>query len=162
MSEDLIKSSFTYDPDTGVLFWATRAASKIKVGDKAGTLSKKGYLTVKLLGKMYLVHRIIWLLCYGSWPEDQIDHVNGLRADNRIKNLRAVSNQENQRNRRLSCKNKTGVSGVILLKSGRYRAVIRVCGVLKHLGQFTTLEEAAGAKAEAESFYGFHPNHGKR
>lgn len=162
MSEGLIKSSFTYDPNTGNLFWATQPASKIKIGDKAGTLSKKGYLTVKLLGKMHLVHRIIWLLSYGAWPEDQVDHINGIRDDNRLENLRAVSGQENQRNRRLSCKNKTGVSGVILLKSGQYRAVIRVCGILKHLGQFATLEEAASAKAEAESFYGFHPNHGKR
>lgn len=162
MIEKQLKNAFKYDPKTGSLIWAIKPSIRVEVGREVDTQNPKGYLVVKFLGKTYLVHRLVWFLHYGTYPKGQIDHINGCRHDNRIDNLREVTQEGNSKNKKLYSKNKTGIAGVYKMKEGCYRAVIRNHGVLKHLGYFKSLEEAAKARSEAEACYNFHDNHGKR
>lgn len=94
--KDLIKEYIHYEPETGELFWKKSPALWIKPGDKAGCLNQNGYIHVILKGKCLKAHRVAWLLSYGDWPKQQIDHINNIRTDNRISNLRDVDEQTNQ------------------------------------------------------------------
>ena len=103
------------------------------------------------------------MLCFGHIPENaEIDHINHVRDDNRLVNLRFVTHGENMRNKSVSSKSTTGVTGVDFSKAHKkYRARIRVSREFIHLGYFYTLEEAAAARAEANLKYKFNNNHGK-
>lgn len=107
-------------------------------------------------------HRIIMVLCFGHIPENaEIDHINHVRDDNRLCNLRFVTGSENSRNKSVSSKNTTGVTGVYFSKTRKkYRAQIKVNRKIMHLGMFDTLEEAA-ARAEANLKFKFNNNHGE-
>lgn len=88
-----------YDPETGSLIWKQRDGnarlnSKL-AGKPAFAQLSDGYLTGRIKGKNYKAHRIAWAVAYGEWPQGQIDHINGDRSDNRLPNLRVVSNSEN-------------------------------------------------------------------
>jgi hypothetical protein len=97
----------------------------------------------------------------GADPDDQIDHVNHRRANNRFKNLRAVSRQENQRNASRRKDNTSGVCGVSWRKDAKkWEAKIRFEGKKIHLGIFKHRFHAIRARKLAEAGYGFHPNHG--
>jgi hypothetical protein len=99
---------------------------------------------------------------YGSFPPDQIDHINGVRYDNRIINLRAVTNTENCRNRALGNRNKSGHIGIFYNKKTN-RWLARIGGTDKrvHLGCFENKEDAIEARRIAEINYNYHPNHGR-
>lgn len=137
-----------------------RRGSRAMPGMFAGSPNSDGYLRVKINNVAFRVHRVIWLITYGEWPEGQIDHINGVRDDNRIENLRAVSVVGNQQNQHMRVDNTSGTTGV-RLESGAWTAKIRVRGKRLHLGRFKSLEEAAAARKSAELLYGFHPNHGR-
>ena len=156
---------FTYDRETGVLYWRRRVNNRVPKTLEAGAQRKSnsnGYRQVGIKGKIYLEHRIIMMLCFGHIPENaEIDHVNHVRDDNRSCNLRFVTGSENGRNKSVSSKSTTGVTGVSFLKDRKkYIARIKVNQEAIHLGTFDTLEEAAAARAEANLKYGFHSNHG--
>jgi hypothetical protein len=152
---------FDYDQSAGRLHWKKIVPpNTLKVGTRAGSLHKLGYRIVRLMGKFYREHRIVWAMQTGSWPENFIDHVNGIRDDNRFENLRAVTESENSKNRRRGKNNKTGVNGVHV-QDGKFIASIRVDGKGIYLGSFSTLEEAAKEREKAENYYKFHKNHGK-
>lgn len=144
----------------GKLVNLVRRGSRAMPGMFAGSPNSDGYLRVKINSVAFRVHRIIWLITYGEWPEGQIDHINGVRDDNRIENLRAVSVVGNQQNQHMRVDNTSGTTGV-RLESGAWTAKIRVRGKRLHLGRFKSLEEAAAARKSAELLYGFHPNHGR-
>ena len=109
------------------------------------------------------MHRVVMLMCYGFYGEGlEVDHINHVRNDNRLVNLRFVTHGENMRNKSVSSKSTTGVTGVDFSKAHKkYRARIRVNREFIHLGYFDTLEEAAAARAEANSKFNFNNNHGK-
>jgi hypothetical protein len=111
-------------------------------------------------GREYKAHRLIWLLVHKAWPENQIDHIDGNGLNNRIENLRDVTNAENARNRKKQKNNESGHTGV-RRERGKWRAVIEVSGREIYLGLFINLEEAVAARKAAEAKYGFHANHGK-
>lgn len=155
---------FTYDREAGVLYWRNKNRTTTRHKYVASTYggAKDGYRRVGIKGKIYLEHRVIMMLCFGHIPENaEIDHINHVRDDNRLVNLRFVTRRENQRNQSLSSKSTTGVTGVHFSKTRKkYVAQIKVNQETVYLGMFYTLEEAAAARREAELKYGFHSNHG--
>ena len=157
---------FTYDRETGVLYWRRRNSNRVPKTLEAGTQRKSnsgGYRQVNIKGKKYKVHRIIMMLCFGHIPENaEIDHINHVRNDNRLFNLRFVTGSENSKNKSVSSKNTSGVTGVCFSKAHRkYIAQIKVNRKTIHLGVFDTLEGAAAARAEANLKFNFNNNHGK-
>lgn len=155
---------FRYDYETGVLYWRWRVNSRVPKTLEAGTQrNSDGYLYVKVHGRLYLVHRVVMLMCYGFYGEGlEVDHINHVRNDNRLVNLRFVIHGENMRNKSVSSKNTSGVTGVYFLKDRKkYRVRIVVDGETISLGNYDTLEEAATARAEANLKYKFNNNHGK-
>ena len=156
---------FTYDRETGVLYWRIKNRNSIRRNYVAGSSrgAKDGYRQVRIKGKKYLEHRIIMMLCFGHIPENaEIDHTNHVRNDNRLCNLRFVTRSENNRNKSVSSKSTTGVTGVYFYKRlQKYIARIRVNREFIHLGVFDTLEGAAEARRQADKEFNFNNNHGK-
>ena len=134
-----------YDPDTGVFRWRRRMGSCAPAGAVAGSLNSKGYWYIQVDGYKYLAHRIAWLITNGAFPADQIDHIDGDQANNRLANLRAVTSAENKQNlRRAHRDNITGLLGVSPKRNG-FTAEIRVDGERRRLGTFATPEQAHAA-----------------
>jgi hypothetical protein len=169
-----LRNLLRYDFKTGELFWLPRDASLFKTersyktwntryGSKqAGGLNNGGYFLVGLSGRRFFAHRVAWAIHHGAWPVDQIDHINGEPGDNRIANLREVTHQVNLKNQKLRCDSTSGVVGVSWHKrSAKWCAHIGVDGKLNHLGYFDSIEDAAAARAEAETEHNFHENHGR-
>ncbi|WAX10126.1 DNA endonuclease [Bacteroides phage BU241P1] len=155
---------FRYDYETGVLYWRWRINNRVPKTLEAGRQRKSsGYLDVQVHGRFYLVHRVVMLMCYGFYGEGlEVDHINHVRNDNRLVNLRFVTRRENTRNQSVSSKNTSGVTGVYFIKRlQKYAAQIKVNREAIYLGIFETLEEAAAARAEANLKFNFHNNHGK-
>jgi hypothetical protein len=105
----------------GILFWIKRSGrgSHIHPGQRAGGFHKDGYLQTKIFGKMHLNHRLIWLIHHGRWPAEQLDHINGDRQDNRIENLREVTNSQNSQNQKNRKTNTSGFPGVCWNKTSK-------------------------------------------
>ena len=181
LTTQIARELLTYNPDTGKLFWKERSAKYFKnpthrksfnnqwAGKEAFTAiaRRKSGQIARLSGfvfnKTYPAHRIAWLIYYGEWPKNQIDHINQDPTDNRIENLRDVTHAENHKNKTLQTNNTTGYVGVYFYKHKRYkkyRARIRINNIEKHLGYYDTVEEAAAVRAVASINYNFHPNHG--
>lgn len=155
---------FRYDYETGVLYWRWRVNSRVPKTLEAGRQRKSsGYLDVQVHGRFYLVHRVVMPMCYGFYGEGlEVDHINHVRNDNRLVNLRFVTRRENTRNQSVSSKNTSGVTGVYFIKRlQKYAAQIKVNRQVHYLGCYNTLEEAAAARAEANLKYKFNSNHGE-
>ena len=145
-----LRELFHYDPLTGDLY------------RKCG-FRKKRYDYVSVDGRTYLKHRVIWTLVHGDLPKGRvIDHINRNGYDNRLENLRAVSQQDNIKNRPLDKRNKCGVPGIYLYpRYKRWKATIGVNGKTIVLGFFDSLDAAIEARRNAETVHNFHPNHGR-
>jgi len=111
---------------------------------------------------MHLIHRLAFLYMEGSFPSDDVDHINGNGTDNRWINLRSVKRVENARNVKLLSSNTSGHAGVGWdVHRNKWRARITVNNKTKHLGRFDRIQEAVDARKHAEIEYDFHPNHGQ-
>ena len=156
---------FTYDRETGVLYWRIRNGNNTRRNYVAGSSkgNNNGYRRVHIKGKVYMEHRIIMVLCFGHIPENaEIDHINHVRDDNRLVNLRFVTRSENRKNQSVSSKSTTGVTGVYFSKAKKkYIAQIKVNRENIYLGIFETLEGAAEARRQADRKYKFNNNHGE-
>ena len=143
-------------PESNMKAWNARFAGK-----EITSLNGMGYLRASPFDESVRVHRLIWFYQTGEWP-DQIDHINGVRYDNRWCNLRNVSAAENSKNRKRRNDNASGDTGVFWRKDrNKWRAQIQVAGNFKHLGYFDSLEDAVAARKMAEIKYEFHENHGR-
>lgn len=152
---------FRYDEETGDLYWRVKGARNIVEGSLVGGICPQGYRRVMHQKKSYAVHRLIWLMVHGEWPE-QIDHINGIRDDNRLRNLRLADSVINGQNRKISNHNTSGIHGVSFHRPrGTWRARINVNGRRITLGYFTTKAEAVVKRKMAEILHGYHPNHGR-
>ena len=175
-----LRKLLRYEPDTGKLFWRERTPDMFEDGKQSAdtacrqwntrragkeaftTDSGTGYRQGRIFTRAYLAHRVIWAMAHNEWPEEQIDHINGVRDDNRIENLRSVSNSENSKNQKLSSANTSGHMGVYWLpKTRKWLAQIKVNGRGLHLGHYTEKDDAVAARKAAEAKYGFHENHGR-
>jgi hypothetical protein len=159
------KRLFDYDPETGVIRWKIRVSRNVGDGREAGNVhisnNGKSYRRVSANKGYYLAHRLIYLLQTGEWPSGQIDHIDGNGLNNVWQNLRAVTQSENGRNQRLPRTNTSGHVGVYWDKKGRkWASNIMVNEKTRHLGRFTSIEEAIAARKEAEIEHNFHQNHG--
>ena len=145
----------------GKLFWKC-SRGKAKSGIEAGRLKSTGYKEIKLFGKSYQVHRVIWEMHNGKLPVGfVVDHINHDRSDNRLENLRAVPVKENCRNQSRRKNSGTGVNGVRWYDPrGKYRAEIKVNKKTISLGYFETIIDAKAARMRADKEYKFHENHG--
>ena len=149
---------FHYNPYTGELRNRVRRAQRAKVGELAGTVGTGGYRITAILDKSFTVHRLIFLMMAGYLPE-QVDHINGVRDDNRWENLRAVDQSGNSKNARMPSRNTTGVVGVALHPLG-YQAYIG-SGARRLNKFYKTLEEAIAWRKSKELELGYHENHGR-
>lgn len=140
---EVVKSYLSYDKDTGLFTWIKRGKG-IKIGSVAGYKTSQGYIDITLSKKHVRAGRLAILMTEGKWPDGHVDHINGVRDDNRLCNLRVVSNQGNMQNRRNPLSNNTsgflGVAGKN--RHGKYRASITVDGKRISLGSFDKAEEA--------------------
>lgn len=155
----LARELFAYDPETGVVVFAKRRRANAEQGKRVGHVNVHGYREVKiqLSGRKYSVgeHRLIWFLVNGEWPPHQIDHVNGVRDDNRWANLRLATKAQNQANTGRYRNNTSGFRGVSKSpQAGRWRASIKVAGRSRTIGHYDTKEDAAQAylRAAREAF----------
>lgn len=183
-SIDFLRAVLRYEPETGNLYWQTRCASTFSEsavgGAKAAALrwnkqfagrlamataNGQGYRSGTLSCRKFLAHRVAWALHCGAWPTGEIDHINGIRSDNRISNLRVVGGSENHRNKGLPSNNTSGCIGVRFDRRGRKKpwvAAIGINGKSIALGMFATKGEAIAARKAGERKYAFHPNHGRQ
>lgn len=174
-----LHSILIYDEETGKLFWKKRVLEDFhdgyhsasgsmnswnakNAGQEAFTAKTAyGYRIGAIDKKLYLAHRVIWKMAYGTEPET-LDHISGDPEFNRLDNLREVTHQENAQNMRLNTRSSTGVSGVGWHKqAGKWRAYITVDRKQLPLGLFSTMEEAVVVRKAAEASFGFHENHGR-
>lgn len=161
-SQKELNRLFSYDPETGLVTRLSSNNGNVKVGDIVGTDNGKGRLKTEINKVSYYLSRIIWVIFYGSIPNDmQVDHKNKIRDDNRISNLRLLSNKDNNRSKSKYKNNKSGCTGVYLLKKDKFEAIITVNGKIIHLGYFNNFNSAVIARLSAESKYGFFKGHGK-
>ena len=157
------KELFIYDRETGVIKWRKRFNGRQRADLVAGyTSSNDGYTKIRFKGKKYGAHRIAMLLAYGFYGDGlQVDHINHIRGDNRLVNIRFVTHADNGRNQSRSSNNISGTTGVHYHRASRkYRAQIHVDGVDIYLGLFATIEEATEVRKAAEIKYKFNANHG--
>ena len=162
-----------YNPDTGLLTWLQRDRkwcindrdharwNSRHAGKEALTcVGKLGYKSGHVLSRIVKAHHAAWALYYGEWPSGVIDHIDHDKTNNRISNLRVVSQAENNKNSSKRLDNSSGVTGVSP-RDGKWRARINVNGKRVNLGTFACIDDAIAARKNAEIMFGFHENHGK-
>lgn len=161
LSQLYLRKIFKYDPDVGDFTRIAITSKKTKIGQKAGCPDDMGYLLIRINKKLYRSHRLAWFYTHGAWP-NQIDHINGVRTDNRIVNLRDVSSSVNSLNQCISKLNKSGVTGVYFQNNTKkWVAQINGEGKKRNLGCFVDWFDAVCCRKSAEVKYGYHANHGR-
>jgi len=175
----ILRQLLRYEPDTGKLFWRergpewftnkTRSAAWLCASWNARFAGKeafctekgRGYLHGGILGRLYSAHRIILAMSNSEWPDDEVDHINGNKSDNRLINLRAISRAENLRNMPSRVDNSSGCPGVHRKNNGKWVAEINGKKTRVHLGTFAVKADAVLARHKAQEEFGYHANHGR-
>jgi hypothetical protein len=147
-----------YDPESGCFFWKVNRNQMLK-GSKAGTVSRNGYIRIFIDGKHYAANKLAWFFVNGEYPRCDIDHINRVRSDNRISNLRKATRSENCQNASLRKNNKTGVTGVCWNPfHKKWQSRIMINGKSIHLGYHDTMLSAAKARSAAKkNYHSFNP-----
>lgn len=144
----IAKESLIYNHESGVLTWLKGRADRI--GKSAGNVDSSGYRKIMIGGINFRAHRLCWMLAYGEYPNMEIDHINGIKDDNRLCNLRQVTRSENCMNMKLRSDNKSGFKGVYWREHAkRFTANIWKDGKRKSLGYFDTAQQAHNAYVQA-------------
>lgn len=151
MTQEELVARLQYDAETGIFCRKNHVKHGLN-GKAAGTWHPRGYRVVNVMGRRYLAHRLAWFYVHGEWPE-QVDHINGVRDDNRLTNLRPATQSQNNANSARRKDNSSGVKGVCYsAPMKKWQARIKPHGMKRVvLGYFDTLEDAANAYAKAAS-----------
>ena len=168
LTAEIVRELLDYNPETGDFYWKYRDVKWFNsqracnswntkyAGNKTFCLYRNKYLGVVIFHKKRLAHRIAWLYVHGEWPDGQIDHINNVRDDNRIINLRVVTANQNQHNqKRAQRDNKSsGLLGVTFNKANKnWVANIHIKGKQKHIGCYDCKHEAHEAYLEVKAKY---------
>lgn len=143
--------------------WAADAYNGRFAGKEAFTAYTQGYRVGAVDGKNMRAHSVLWAIIHGEWPEPCLDHINGIRDDNRLCNLRIADGKMNGRNHGKKKNNTSGHTGVFFCKqTGKWSAQIKVNYKHINLGRFDTIEQAVNVRERAKSDFGFNDQHGLR
>jgi hypothetical protein len=150
---DTLNFNDYFDYKEGNLYWKVKPSLVVNIGDKAGTLNSGGYLQVKLKNKKRLVHHVVYAMHHGFIPKE-IDHINRIRSDNRIENLRPVTRGQNLLNINLLKRNKSGYKNICWHKASQKWIVQgRKDGKPLYLGVYANLEDAKKVASELHVMY---------
>lgn len=160
-----MKSCVDYLPSGKFVVTRRRHNTAKPVGDILGSATVNGYSEIRFLNRNFFVHNLIWLWHYGTWPVGELDHINGVRTDNRIENLRDVDRGVNLRNAKMKSTNTSGFTGVYFnkaLNKWQGRVMVNYKEVFRCYGQ--TAEEASSIREKwilEHPEFGFTERHGK-
>ena len=144
LTQQILKESFDLSSDGKLV--RKKNTGKAKIGTSSECKDKNGYIVIGFKGKTHKAHRLVWLYAYGELPKGPIDHINRIKDDNRLENLRVVSYSQNRQNISVQSNSKSGIKGIWLHKQNkRWCASIYVNKKNKYLGCFLTKEEAEAA-----------------
>ena len=143
LTQDDLHNLIIYDKETGVFCW-NKSRRGVVVNKNLGCDNGFGYLRITVLGKSYYAHRLAWFYIYGKWPKDQIDHINGIKNDNRIENLRDLTNSQNAQNKlKAKVNSNSKILGVSWHKKAKkWQAFICIYKQNKYLGLFSDIKDA--------------------
>lgn len=158
---DFLFEYLRYNETKGEFTWIKRPNKNIHLHTRAGTKNSAGYRVISLFGKRYLEHRLAWFFVHGEMPEHEIDHINQIRDDNRISNLRQVTRSENQRNKTRKDSRVDEVGIWWCRRRKRYIAEITLNGKKVYQKSFKDIDEAIQQRKAKALELGFHDNHGK-
>lgn len=151
LTQERLKELVSYNSETGEFVWLKNNGAKGIAGNMAGRINFYGYSVICVDGRTYQAHRLAWLHKNGEFPSMNIDHINGVRNDNRIANLRNVSQRINCQNHRKQNGNKKELIGACFDKAtGKFKAQIMRGGINYHIGRFDTQEQASAAYINAK------------
>jgi len=153
LTQEYLKEILHYDPDNGLFIRNITICNRYKSGTYAGSIDSHGYIKIVINYKQYSAHRLAFLYMTGELPENQVDHIDGIRTNNKWINLRNATNSDNQQNQRKASKSNksTGVLGVYFCnKRNRFRAHIGINKKDITLGWFKTINEAMEAYITAK------------
>jgi hypothetical protein len=144
LTAERVRELLDYNPETGIFRWRATGPGR-RLDGVAGRIDGNGYLGIGIDRERFYAHRLVFLYVCGRWPNGDVDHINGQRADNRLENLREATRGQNCLNAKLRHDNTTGFRGVYRTHSGKYQARFG----RKILGRFATAEEASAAHRAA-------------
>jgi len=156
ITQERLKELLHYNPETGI-FTNRVSRSNVKAGDVAGAVRPNGYIHIRIDKKYYLSHRLAWMFVHGNFPEWEVDHINRVRHDNRITNLRAAHPQQNQKNTKTRTDNTSGIKGVYWdARSNIWHAEIMTGRKKCYLGCHKDLVEVVARRLAGEQSLGWH------
>lgn len=156
LTQSRLKELLIYDPDTGVFTNRLFRGLRAMAGAVAGNINARGYIDICIGNRKYKAHRLAWFYVHGVWPTYYIDHINRVKDDNRIANLRDIQQLQNGQNKTKHRNNTSGHTGVVWHKREQnWRARIRVKGKDIYLGGFDNIQSAIECRKQAELTY--HP-----
>jgi hypothetical protein len=155
LSQERVRELLDYNPETGELVWKVSTGSRARVGAPAGALRPDGYKATMIDKRLCLNHRLIWFYTHGYFSENQIDHVNRDKSDNRLSNLREVSHSCNIRNSKQLATNTSGVQGVWWHREGRKWCTEIYADKKRYLGLHSSFLEAVCHRLAAEQCLGW-------
>jgi len=160
ITKSRVEQLLEFNANEGVFTWKVHRGGSATKGSVAGAIDSKGYRQIRIDMKLYLAHRIVWLITHGVWPGHDIDHIDRDPLNIRPENLRKCNDHENQQNTGARRDNKSGATGVYLCsKTLKWKAHITIKGKTNHLGTFDSFNDALNARLAAkQQYHTFHPH----